>query len=150
MSTTTGSITFFHSYKQKQLDGTIVLDTHTLKVAFCTSVQALTAAGQSVYADLTNELTTANGYTAGGQTLAGVALTTAAGVAKFDATDPVLTATGGNLTAFYWVLYDDTAATKPLICFGLLDTTAGGTAVTITDGNPITYIIPAGGFFTLT
>lgn len=150
MSTTTGSFTFFNSFKKASMDGTIDLDSHEFKLMLCSATQALSAAGQSVYADITAQLPTANGYTAGGQALTNVTWGQTAGVGKFDSDDPSWTANGGDITAFYWVLYDATPASKPLVAFGLLDTTAGGTAVTVTAGNPLTHVVPANGWFNLT
>jgi len=150
MSTTTGTFNFFNGFKKAIADGTIDLDSDDFHLLLCTSAQVLSAAGQSVYADLTAQLPTANGYTAGGQSLTNITWTQTAGVGKFDSDDPSWNASGGDITAFYWVLVDYTHVSKPLVAFGLLDTTAGGTAVTVTSGNPLTHVVPANGWFNLT
>lgn len=59
-----------------------------------------------------------NGYAAGGQALDGVTLSEAAGTAKLVITDEVFTAAGGNLGPFrYVIIYNDTAAGDPLVCY---------------------------------
>lgn len=64
------------------------------------------------------EATTGTGYTAGGQALANVAITTVTtNDAKFDADDLVWTASGGSITASYGVIYNDTDANDPPIAF---------------------------------
>jgi hypothetical protein len=64
------------------------------------------------------EATTGTGYTAGGQALANVAVTTVTtNDAKFDADDVTWTATGGSITASYAVIYNDTDANDPPIAF---------------------------------
>jgi hypothetical protein len=64
------------------------------------------------------EATTGTGYTAGGETLANVAVTTVTtNDAKFDADDVTWTASGGSITASYAVIYNDTDANDPPIAF---------------------------------
>lgn len=64
------------------------------------------------------EATTGTGYTAGGQALTGVAVTTVTtNDAKFDANDLTWTASGGAITASYAVLYNDTDANDPPLAF---------------------------------
>ncbi len=64
------------------------------------------------------ESTTATGYTAGGQALTGVAVTTVTtNDAKFDADDLVWTASGGSIVASYGILYNDTDANDPPVAF---------------------------------
>lgn len=64
------------------------------------------------------EATTGTGYTAGGQTLANVAVTTVTtNDAKFDADDVTWTASGGAITAAYGVIYNDTDVADPPLAF---------------------------------
>jgi hypothetical protein len=63
-------------------------------------------------------LGTANGYTAGGQTLANVAVTTeTTNDAKFDADDVEWNASGGPITASFGVLYNDTDTDDPPVAW---------------------------------
>ena len=64
------------------------------------------------------ESTTATGYTAGGQALASVAVTTVTtNDAKFDADDLTWSASGGAIVASYSILYNDTDADDPPLAF---------------------------------
>jgi len=64
------------------------------------------------------EATTGTGYTAGGPSLANVAVTTVTtNDARFDADDVTLTASGGSITASYGVIYNDTDANDPPLAF---------------------------------
>ena len=81
------------------------------------------------------DLSTANGYTAGGASVGTITGAQASGVFKFVAGgDPSWTASGGNIGPFqYAVLYNSTASGQPLI--GWWDY---GTALTLTSGNTFT------------
>ncbi len=143
----TASISFYNSYREYLADGTIDLDTHTFKVMLVSSAYTFSAS-HTVKADITNELSTANGYTAGGATLGSVTWAHSGGTATFDAADTVWTASGGSITARRAVIYDDTAANDELVASVLLDTTPAD--VTATDGNTLTLQWNASGIFTLT
>jgi hypothetical protein len=104
------------------------------------------------FADATNELGTANGYTANGISIAGktVVYTAAGGITTFDMDDTTVTwtASGGSLVFQYAVFHDDTVSVgppiKPLI--GYIDCGAQ----TITTGNTFTITTGASGLFTAT
>jgi len=141
------SLTFYNSFREYVADGTIDLDTHTFKVMLVASGYTPSTA-HTVKADVTNELSTANGYTAGGATLGSVTWGHSGGTATFDATDTVWTASGGSIVARYAVIYDDTAASDELVCYILLDTTPAD--VTTTAGNTLTLQWNGSGIFTIT
>lgn len=128
-------------------DGTIDLDTHTFKLLLTSSSYTPNASTHTVKADVTNELSTANGYTAGGATLTTVTWNRSGGTVTFDADNVVWTASGGSIVARYAVLYDDTAASDELVGYVLLDTTPAD--VTTTSGNTLTIAWNASGIFTL-
>lgn len=98
--------------------------------------------------DLTNELSTANGYTAGGLTLSGKANSNTQNVVTWDATDPQWTATGAGFTARILVISDATpgsTGTNPLLCWH--DFEANETA---SGGGTFTYTVHANGLMTAT
>lgn len=140
------SISFYNSFREFLADGTIDLDTHTFKVMLVSSAYTFSAA-HTVKANITNELATANGYTAGGAALGSVTWGHTGGTATFDAADTVWTASGGSITASRAVIYDDTATNKELVASVLLDTTPAD--VTATAGNTLTLQWNASGIFTL-
>jgi len=84
------------------------------------------------------DLSTANGYTAGGASVGTITGSQTSGTFKFiGGTDPSWTASGGSIGPFeYAVLYNSTASGTPLI--GWWDY---GTAITLTNGNTFTVDI---------
>lgn len=103
------------------------------------------------FADLTNEVATAFGYTAGGVALTNVVLSRTGNVVSFDADPAIWTASGGSITARFAVIYrnaTDGTIVNPLSSVCLLDTAPAD--VTATTGNTFTVTPNASGFFTIT
>lgn len=150
----TASITLYNHTTLRALDATnMFLATGTYKVSLHTSAYTPSAA-HAVYADLTNELSTANGYTSGGGTLASVTLgTTTTNDATFDAADFVWTASGGSIAAWRYAVLrrSDTvnSLVGPLIGYILGDTTPADIPATTT-GNTLTMTWNASGIVTWT
>lgn len=92
--------------------GCLNADTDTLRVYLTNATPD--AAADSVKADLA-EIAGGNGYTAGGEDTQNAATTTT-GTITVAGTDITWTAAGGAIATFrYAVLYNDTAASDPLI-----------------------------------
>lgn len=92
------------------------------------------------------EATTGTGYTAGGATLASVAVTTVTtNDAKFDADDVTWTASGGPITASYAVIYNDSDTDDPPLAF--IDFDGSQSAG---DGTEFKIVWNANGIFTFT
>jgi hypothetical protein len=108
------AITFtkYDSYEDDLLGGNIDLANDTIKVALVTSSYTFSAA-HDFFDDITNELSTTGGYTAGGATIASP--TISSGV--FDAADTSWTS--ATFTCAGAVVYKSTgtAGTSPLIGF---------------------------------
>lgn len=106
---------------------------HSFKVALSNSAPSAT---NTVFANIT-EIAAGNGYTAGGHPLDGVTLSEASGTAKVVITDEVITASGGSIGPFrYVVIYNDTPTSPadPLVCYydyGSSITLANGETFTI-------------------
>lgn len=130
-----GTFTIYDSVAELIADGTIDLDNDTFALQLHTSSYTPSAAHDEL-ADLTNEVSNANGYTTGGITLTGVTWNRSSGVATFDSNDVVWTATSSGITARYAVLVDLTATNDKLIGYMLLDATPAN--VTATAGNTLT------------
>jgi hypothetical protein len=97
----------------------IDLNDGNVKVALCTSSYTPDQDTHDYFNDITNELSTGNGYTAGGATVSNptVTYTGATNVFKFDADDTSWA--NSTVTARYGVVYysTGTASTSPLICY---------------------------------
>jgi hypothetical protein len=144
----TASISFYNNWKVAIAE--VVPRTATFKVTLHASGYTF-AATHNVYADLTNELSTAVGYTNGGVALAGVTWTQSGGTATFDANDTTWTASGGSIVARRAVIRaigTFNTQVDPLVASILLDTTPAD--VTTTDTNVLTLQYNASGIFTLT
>ena len=96
----------------------------TIKAKLHTSSYTPNIDTHEVFADATNELSTANGYTAGGATLASktVSYNATGNVTTFGCAAITWTISGSSITFRYVVFWDDTIASDPLI--GYLDCTS--------------------------
>lgn len=121
----------YNDFKEKIMNGSIDLDTDTIKVALVTSTYTVDQDAHDFFDDITNEVS-GTGYTAGGATLANKAVsqdnTDNEGV--FDADDASWTT--ASFTARAAIIYKSTGAagTSPLIAyidFGSDKTVSAGT-----------------------
>lgn len=143
-----GPFTFYDTVAELIADGTLDLDGHTFNLQLHTSSYTPSAAHDEL-ADLTNEVSNANGYTTGGVALTGVTWGQTGGVATFDSDPVVWNATSSGIVARYAVLIDLTATNDKLIGYFLLDATPAN--VTATAGNSLTVTPHASqGWFQLT
>lgn len=128
---------FYNSGKTKLWNGSIDLDTDTIKVAIVTSSYTPDVDAHDFFDDITNEVSASGTYTAGGMTLANKTLTqdNTNNRAVFDADD--VSITSATITGRGVVLYKSTgvASTSPLICY--IEFSGGN--VTSTSG---TFTIP--------
>ena len=131
-------------FKEYLGDGTVDIDNDTFVVRLYTSASnvATTSIGDATTA--TNELGTANGYTAGGQTVAAT-WTRSGGTVTFDVANAVWTAAGGSITARLAAIVDTTTTPDEIVAHSLLDNTPAD--VTATDGNTFTVDINSSGVF---
>jgi len=111
----------------------------TIKATLHTSSFTPNAATQAVYADLTNELGTANGYSSGGASLTGIGFALSGSSAILTASPTVWNVVTADLVARFLVLrYVGTVngQVDPLILYVLMDNTPAN--VTATPGNSLT------------
>lgn len=108
----------FNGFKKKIMDGSIDLDTDTIKVALLAGTFVANVDSHTFWSDVKASEVTGTGYVTGGQALASKAVIqdNTNDKAMFDATD--VTWPASTITARYAVLYKDTgtATTSPLIC----------------------------------
>ncbi len=139
----TGPWVLYNDFKNNLGKKLIDLSGDAFKVALVTSSSnaidaTLTAA---TYANINNELPTANGYTATGVATGSDSWTGggATATSTFDVADASWTASSAGFTARAAVLYDSTGATKYLIAYCLLDSAPAD--VTVASGNTLTLQI---------
>jgi hypothetical protein len=124
--------TIYNPFRKHIADGTIDLNTDTLKLALVSSTYT-PSTEHSVWADITgggHEVATGAGYTTGGVALASVTLNRTAGVVTLDAANPSWTAL--TKTFRYGVLYAEVtrnAVVNPLILYMLFDATPANVVV---------------------
>jgi len=107
------------------------LGSDTLKVLLTNTAPSLS---NTVKADISGELSTANGYTAGGATITVTSSAQSSGLYTLIASDVTWTASGGSIGPFrYAVIYNDTATSDELI--GYIDY---GYSVTVASGQTFT------------
>ncbi len=145
--------TFYNAWKQNIGRAVDLSSPPTIKITLHTSTYSPSAASHTAYGDLTNELSTGNGYTAGGLTLSSVTWTLAGGIATFGAGNAVWTASGGNIPAFRYAVMRAVgtfnSVVDPLILYYLGDTTPADIPTT-PNGNTLTIAFTGASIFTLT
>jgi len=121
----------YNDFVEQLCRGVHNFGSHTFKVALSNGTPSAAHASLS---DIT-ELSTANGYTAGGATTTiGISETT--GTVTVTATDPAAwTASGAGITFRYAALYNDTATSPADALVAYWD---NGSSTTVTAGNTLT------------
>lgn len=120
----------------------------TIKATLHTTTYVPNTDTHEAFADATNELTTANGYTAGGIAIAGKTVVYATDRTTFDMDDTTVTwtASGAGITFRYIIFWDDTTTAPVDALIGYIDATGSGNT-TITAGNTLTVTTGATGLF---
>ena len=129
-----------NSFKGMLWKGQIAGLTDTFKIILMQTGFVFSKTNHQAYADVSaSELTTANGYTAGGQVLTGVDITVDEVENRVEVSwsNASWTASGGSLVTSGAIIYDDSAGagddhTKAIVAYK----DAGGTLTAI-DGTPI-------------
>lgn len=138
------TFTFFHEFFGDVGKGVHNLSTGSIKAAL--SNTAPNQANNTVFADIT-EISAGNGYTAAGVTLDSEAWAetgSGTGIWQFTSADEVITASGGNIGPFrYVIVYNDTPTSPADPLIGYLDY---GSSITITDGNTFTVDVGSNGY----
>lgn len=123
------TLNLFDDFLDAEAEGLHTLATDALKVALCATANAPDSANHAELADLTTVALT----NLVSDALAGNVSSQSAGTYKLLLNDLTLTASGGSVGPFqYIVIYNDTATNKNLI--GWLDY---GSAITLADGETL-------------
>lgn len=107
------TVTKFQDFSEQLIRGIHDWDAHTFKLALTNTAPVAT---NTVLTDIT-QIAAANGYTSGG-TATTITLSETGGTTTVQGTSVTFTASGGAMGTFrYYVLYNDTAASKNLVQF---------------------------------
>ena len=137
------TISLYNHTSKRFADGSNAVG-DTYKLMLCSA--ATFTAADTTLAGITKTEVSGNGYTAGGNALTNVAVTTVTtNNAKFDADDVTFTASGGSIAASYAILYNSTDANSPPVAF----VDFGGTQTAGT-GTDLKVIWDAAGILTFT
>jgi hypothetical protein len=146
-----GAWTVYNLAKKKIGNGTLSLASTAYRISLFTS--ASSGAGNSargVISSLDDEVTEGNGYSSSGKALANETWTVGASNSqyRFDADDPVWTATGGSIAnikyAVIWVS-GASAGGRHLLCYSQLSSSQ----FTLSSGNTLTLQFNSNGILTL-
>ena len=144
-----GAFTLYNAFAEKLGQALIDLENGDFYMTLHTSSYSPSVSSDDDYADLTNELTTASGYTVGG-TLLDHSWSRTGNVNKFTLdTAASWMVSGGDLTAKTAVVHCAIGTgDNPLVGFFTLK--ASGADAVIKDGTTFTVTAAANGLFTLT
>jgi hypothetical protein len=137
-----GAWTFTNGGRTSLLNGDFDIDSDTWKMALLLSTSNIGAAS-TTYAGLTNEVSNANGYTTGGNSIT-LTLAGTTTVTVDISVDPTWTASGSGITARFATIYE---VSGKVLVYCLLDSTPAD--VTCSSGNTLTVAANASGVFTL-
>ena len=114
----------YNRFKANLMNKEVDLEADTIKVALYDNSHSFTASDTDY--TTTNELATAGGYTRGGATLSGKAVTEAA-TTKWDATD--ISWASATFSAYHAVIYDSSVSNDLILSldFGGVQTISSGT-----------------------
>jgi hypothetical protein len=138
-------------YEAKKYIGSATLNLTTAKrITLHTSASNAATATLSIYSELTNEVTSGNGYSTSGKSLASITWTqgASAGQIAFDAADVVWTGTGGSIANIKYAVISNVSggASGKLLCRSTLTSAQ----FTLASGNTLTIAMNSSGILTLT
>jgi hypothetical protein len=129
------TLTKFQDFAEQVFRAKHDFGSHTFKAALTNSAPNVT---NTVLADIT-QISSGGGYTAGaggGYALDSVVVSESGGVAKVTIADEVITASGGSVGPFrYVVIYNDSQTSPADALVGYLDY---GSSITLADGESLT------------
>jgi hypothetical protein len=132
------------------MNGTLDLDSNTIKLALFSSTMTVDLANHDTFSDLSGEIAGSYGYTSGGEALANKALTAITNGAKFSSDNVQWNASGGAISAWrYGVFYAVgtlNGVVNPLIAYFVGDSTPADIPAT-SDGNSLQVSCPTDGWF---
>lgn len=142
------AFTLYNRAIRKLGAGTIALP-GAVRIALVGSAGNFATATLSLFGSITDQVTEGNGYSSSGKALASEAWTAgaSAGQIKFDAADPVWTATGGAINSIKACVLFMSGATAGA-CHMLAYASLTSTAFNLSSGNTLTLQFNSAGIFT--
>lgn len=146
-----GAINVYDFATKYLMNGTVDLDTATIKIALCSSSMTVDLVNHDTWADVSaNEISGVNGYTTGGATLTNPVFTAITNGYRFETDDVTWDATGGSIAAWrYAVFYASgtyNSVVNPIIAYFVGDSTPADIPAT-TEGNSLQIRCPTDGWF---
>jgi|WetSurSiteA1Bulk_404760.scaffolds.fasta_scaffold01217_2 hypothetical protein len=146
-----GSVNVYNFATKYLMNGTLDLDTATIKLSLHTSSMTVDLVNHDTWSDVSStELANGNGYTTGGATLSAISFTAITNGYKFMSSDVTWDATGGSIPAWrYGVFYASgtyNGVVNPIIAYFLGDSTPADVPAT-TVGNSLQVRCPTDGWF---
>lgn len=135
----------YNDAKRSLMDGTLDIDNEVWRLALFTSASNAATATLLVKTSVTSEVTSANGYTVGGNALTVTwSIGASASEMRFDSTATSWSAGGGSISAVkYAVIF--ASGGNELLCYSTLTTAQ----FEVTDTNSLTITPAATGIFEL-
>lgn len=140
--------TLYDKAKKKIGNGTIKLGVDIFTMQLHTSASNASTSTLSLASSVTGQVTNGNGYVTGGKSLTSVVWTVGASASqyKFDAADPIWTATGGTIANIkFAVIRNSAGGSAHALCWSRLTTAQ----FALTTNNTLTVQLHANGIFTL-
>ncbi len=145
-----GTVNVYDNAIKFLMNGTLDLDTASIKLALFSSSMTVDLVAHDTYSDITGEIAQGNGYLTGGVAITSPIFTAVTNGYKFSSSDVQWNASGGSIPAWrYAVFYADgtyNSVVKPLLAYFIGDTTPADVPATI-DGNSLLIRCPSGGWF---
>jgi hypothetical protein len=132
-----------------KLGGGVIVLPGAVRIALVGSGSNFHTSTLSLFTQVTDQVTSGNGYSTSGKALASEVWTagTSAGQIKFDAADPVWTATGGAINSIKACVLFMSAASAAN-CHVLARASLTSTAFNLASGNTLTLQFNSSGIFT--
>ena len=145
-----GPVNVYNNAIKFLMNGTLDLDSNTIKLALFSSSMTVDLAAHDTLSDISGQIANGNGYTTGGATISGAALTAVTNGFKFSSNDVTWDASGGAIPAWrYGVFYASgtlNGVVDPLIAYFVGDATPADVPAT-SDGNSLQVRCPTDGWF---
>lgn len=135
----------FNAFVANMANGGVNLGSDTLKVMLTNTAPVAT---NSVYTDITGEVSGVNGYTTGGGSVTGISSTQTGGLYTLSGSQVQWSASGGTIGPFRYAVLYDSAGSKDLIAWWDY-----GSSITLNSGDTFTWepngVSSGGTIFTL-